>query len=340
MAISYHVDGAVGSDRYAAAVRLPRRLRQGSDRTTTDEADPVSSSAGAEPPTPAPVEVRTAPSFAAKLEEAKRSAARLRTEHGLREPVFEVNAKPEGRAFAESLGIRVPGLLAGPVLLDELALGELPDRFVLKPIEGASSRGVFLLHRIGLDRYVSLLDDREELDEAAVRARIAPLVEAGRIAAEMIVEELVHDGPPEAPRPPADWRFFCFYGEVGFVMARSVGFKRRAADMGFRFFGPDWSCLGPLRSDVRHDPDLEPPRHAEELLAVAARLSAAIPRPMVRIDLFDGADGSVFNEITPLPGGQLTFSGGYDERFGALWEAAETRLTAELIRSGSLALRV
>lgn len=47
----------------------------------------------------------------------------------------------------------------------------------------------------------------------------------------------------------------------------------------------------------------------------------------------------VFNEITPLPGGHLTFSGGYDERFGGWWEAAETRLTAELIRSGVLALR-
>lgn len=281
----------------------------------------------------------TLPSFRYKLGEQRRRSAALRSEFGPLEPVWAINSKIDGRVWAERCGVPVPVLLAEPTQIGELRFDGLPDHFVVKPVSGHSSRGVFLLHRCGPDSYRSLLDRNEEYSSAEVVARYAQWVDRGAIGDVVIVEQLLFDGPSEAPRPPIDFRFFCFYGEVGFVMARDGHGIRAGRSVRFRFFDDAWEDLGVVRTDVVNDSSIGVPRQAAAMVDVARRLSAAIPRPMVRIDLFDADDAVYFGEVTPLPGGSFTMAPGPDARFGAQWERAEWRLEQDAIAAGIRDLR-
>lgn len=274
------------------------------------------------------------PSFRYKLGEQRRRAQILREEHGLLEPVQEADAKLAGREFAARAGVRVPALIAGPVPIADLDLDALPDHFVLKPVGGHSSRGVFLMHRVAADRYESLLDQNEAFGRADLLHRYDQWLSKGSIPETVIVEQFVYDGPAERPVAPIDWRFFCFYGEVGFVMARNGNGYRAGSRVRFRFFDDRWDDLGVVRLDVRHDSEIAAPRQADAMMAAAQRLSASIPRPMVRIDLYDSDDGVYFGEVTPFPGGNFTMSEQYDRRFGEQWERAEARLERDAIVAG------
>lgn len=279
------------------------------------------------------------PSFRFKLGEQRRRAHQLLQDFDLLEPVQQADAKLDGREFAERLGVRVPDLLAGPAPITELDFAALPDHFVLKPTGGHSSRGVFLLHRVGLDAYVSLLDQREVFTSDELLARYGQWLERGTIPDRVIVEQLVHGGPPDHPVSPIDWRLFCFYGEVGFVMARDGHGYRAGSRVRFRFFDDEWNDLGVVRLDVRHDSEIEVPMQAAGMIETARRLSAAIPRGMVRIDLYDAPDAIYFGEVTPFPGGNFAMSDEHDRRFGAQWERAEARLERDAIVAGVRDLR-
>ena len=50
---------------------------------------------------------------------------------------------------------------------------------------------------------------------------------------------------------------------------------------------------------MSHDSEIDVPVQAAGMIATAHRLSAAIPRGMVRIDLYDAPDAIYFGEITP-----------------------------------------
>jgi TupA-like ATPgrasp len=274
------------------------------------------------------------PSFRYKLGEQRRISLELTDGLGVREPVWQVNPKLGGRAFAERLGVEVPRLLFGPVAIDDLDIEAIPDHFVIKPVAGHSSRGVFLLHRVGRDRYQSLLDRAETFSSRDLLDRYAQWLNKGLIPETVIVEQLIFDGSPANPIAPIDFRFFCFYGEVGFVMARDGHGTRAGSRVRFRFFDDHWEDLGVVRLDVTNDAAIAVPRQAESMVEVARRLSASIPRPMVRIDLFDSDNVAWFGEVTPFPGGSFTMATPYDRRFGAQWERAEARLERDAIESG------
>ena len=279
------------------------------------------------------------PSFQYKLFEQRRIVDQLMAQRGLKEPVNAANGKHGGRAFAERHGVAVPALLHDRIAVDELDFDALPDRFVAKPIQGAASRGVFPLHRVGPDRYRSLLDGDAVLSSAELLERYERWIADGKINRSVIVEQLIHEGPPEQPRLPIDWRFFCFYGEVGFVMARDQGGMRDGSRFTFRFFDGGWTDLGVVRQDIAYDFDMALPRRADEMIEISERLSAAIPRGFIRIDLFDGDDGVYFGEVTPFPGGKFDLPPEHDQRFGEQWERALARLEAEAIDSGLRSLR-
>lgn len=279
------------------------------------------------------------PSFRYKLGEQRRISHELSDALGTNQPVWQVNPKLDGREWAAQLGIRVPELLAGPTPIGDLDVDALPDHFVIKPVTGHSSRGVFLLHRTGPDQYRSLLDRSECYSRSELVARYAQWLDKGSIPESVIVERLLFDGTPDDPRPPIDFRFFCFYGEVGFVMARDGHGTRAGSRVRFRFFDDAWEDLGQVRLDVKNDPSISVPRQAEAMIDTARLLSAAIPRPMVRIDLFDADDAVYFGEVTPFPGGNFAMAAEPDRRFGEQWERAEARLERDAIEAGIRAVR-
>ena len=73
---------------------------------------------------------------------------------------------------------------------------------------------------------------------------------------------------------------------------------------------------------------------AGEIEVAVIPLSAAVPLPFVRVDLYGTTKGIVMGEITLLPGGNQHYIPVQDARLGKMWEEAEMRLQIDLARNG------
>lgn len=275
----------------------------------------------------------TTPSFGYKAEEAKRLRG-VERELGFVHPVWTINDKDAARGWAARMGLRQPALVGEWPRAGAVPWGDLPSSVVVKPVRGAASRGVHLLRRqgsgwrdLGRQRDVSTEAVVGDLDAAAA---------ARRISAAVVAEELVLDARHPA-EPPVDWKIVTFFGRIGLVQAK-VGDRDRAgrATARWRFFDEDWRDLGAASARRVLDPTIERALHADEVLAMARRVSAAVPWPMLRVDLFDGRDGVVFGEVTPEPGGVQRLRRDLDLQLGSMWEEAEARLRVRAARAGAL----
>ena len=82
--------------------------------------------------------------------------------------------------------------------------------------------------------------------------------------------------------------------------------------------------------------EAEPPEGAEALLAVARRVSTAVPSAFCRVDLYDTPAGPVLGEITFYPGtffykNRKLMAPEEAVRLGAMWGVAEKRLAGSLL---------
>ena len=64
--------------------------------------------------------------------------------------------------------------------------------------------------------------------------------------------------------------------------------------------------------------------------------SSAVPRGLLRVDLFEDEDGPVLGEVTPEPGGLVIVRSDVDRMLGQQWEDAEARLRVRFARAGQL----
>ena len=120
----------------------------------------------------------------------------------------------------------------------------------------------------------------------------------------IVVEEVLGGVPYEV----IDYKFVCIFGKPVLVsFGIGVGATRRR---GF-FMLPEWrGLLFDLPVDIRrsyvHDRfevDTPRPESLDDMLAIAAELSA--PFPVVRIDLYSLPDGIYLGEFTLTPGGGI-----------------------------------
>ncbi len=250
---------------------------------------------------------------------------------GARDPVFDVNSKVDAAAWADRMGVRRAAVYAEVTDVADLPWQTLPSRFVLKPVRGAASRGVLLLQR--RDGVLQELRTEHALTEGDITTQLRALAESGQVSRELVVEELVED-PRRPGRGPIDWKFTTFFGRVGLAEAK-ISSAGGAVWCGFDEY---WRTVGRRYAGNRLniDESIPPPVHADELMDLAKRISASIPRPFVRVDLYDSAEGPVFGEITPEPGGPPHFRRDIDHRLGELWEEAEGRLLARAAHDGSI----
>lgn len=279
-------------------------------------------------------EVGPEPSFYALYPSIMRQRAWLLRDHGLRHPIWEADLKMAGRSLATSLGIRVPKLLSGPAPPDRLEEPDA-DRFVVKPNQGWSGKGVYALIRDG-DGLWSVLDnaainwDEVRGELAAKQKELAALARArgSPWSHEAHVEELVPSDQPDRVLA-FDWKCYCIGGRVEVVVQKDAGDRRGWSATRLKVWSSELADLGPVlenRQD-RYDPSLPPPAHPQDLREAAERLAQALPGPFVRVDLYDGPEGVVFGEITPQPGIVHRFTPDIDRRLG---EALERALAADL----------
>ena len=276
------------------------------------------------------------PSFTYKRLELNRQLPLMHA-LGVRDPVFEVNAKDDAYPWARSLGVRVPERLALCDRVADVPWDTLPDRFVLKPNKGKSSTGVFLLERLS-DGWLNRGSGRP-LSTAELVREYEQLVATGTVSEGLTIEELVSD--PRFPGlPPIDYKVYSFYGTVGIIKVKAHSITEAGRVSRWRQFDAEWRDIGNAFHHYVTDASIPPPVHRDEVLQMARTVSAAIPRAFVRVDVFDTADGPVFGEVTPMPGDETIVTPKIDRMLGELWEDAEARLRVEIIRTGLLHPRV
>lgn len=274
------------------------------------------------------------PSYLDKLEAARRTS-RIAGELGTREPVWDINDKLAAYHWVDQLGVRRPAVHGEFPDIGAVDWSSLPPRCVIKPVSGAGSLGVQLLERRG-SAWQELRTARA-VTPAQVCAAVRRLAEEKKVSERVIVEELVSD-PQHPGAAPVDWKFYTFFGHVSIVQARahapgSDGQRRvdvKIFDSSWRDLGSD-SYLGSA-----YDDSVPPPRDGAALRSMAARISAAVPRAFLRVDLYEDEEGPVFGEITPYPGGGQRFRRDIDRMLGSCWEEAEARLLVRGARAGVL----
>lgn len=273
------------------------------------------------------------PSFNYKALEAARIREQLRA-YGVKDPAFYVDSKDDAHAWLTRLGERTPQLLGSYEGADLIPWDDLPDRCVVKPARGTSSTGVYLLVR--RPQGWREITAGRDLTQVELVVELSALYAQGELAGPVLVEELVDD-PRTPDGGPIDYKVHTFFGRVGLIECK----LRLPGDDGepvswFCIYDETWRELGNLFIDSHYAAAIPPPRAPHRLLDVARRVSAAIPRPYLRVDLMEDSSGPAVCEITPEPGGSVLVDHRTDRRLGLLWEDAEVRLRVRAVGTGLL----
>lgn len=240
---------------------------------------------------------------------------------GIEDALYPELTKLQSRAQAIECGIDVPQLYAGPVDVEELDLASYGSDFVIKPDWGASSVGVLVLKRTGADKYVDAISG-EVFDERKVREFYKETLAAGRRgrADQLVVEQSLAAGSYR----PTEWKVFAFHGRVGLVQQMDRNGKKTA----IKIYDAQGKDVGRIRRDHIFDPTLPKSIYFDQLVEAAEAISASIPTGFVRVDFFEVPEGIILGELSLIPGGDLFFKDGWDQRLGKMWDKANIEILA------------
>ena len=240
------------------------------------------------------------------------------TEKLLARLLFDRN--PRLTLFADKIAVRdfvaarvgadclttVYGVISDAAQIDDL---NLPHQFVMKPT-----------HLTGA---IKLVRSHETVDAVELRSLATSWltrnhgVDAGEwayrdVAPGVMFEELLDVGG----RPPADFKFHCFDGEIAWVSV----FSGRFQTLSCALYDADFRPLPVRLTDYPLTRDLEPrPANFSQMVDVARKLSEGVD--YVRVDLYSVGRRVVFGELTNYPGaGLLRFDPpSWDTTFGRYW---------------------
>lgn len=252
--------------------------------------------------------------------------------NGLREPILDLYAKTAARRFAELHGIQVPAVLGTWPTPDDIVWDELPERFVIKSSRGGGGINVFPLERRGEQFYDHIV--QQPVTAEAVTARFWKKHQKDSVyfAEEFLVGR-------EGTTMPDDIKVFCFYGEPAYIEVRTEDWSRlRDGRQRVRTFLPDGTELFSVRALIPYGEDVTRPADFEGVIEASRTLSAAIRRPIQRLDFYETDHGIVFGEVTQNPGRPPALVPEWDRRLGDTYEDAAARLFADLSAEGHLSV--
>ena len=277
------------------------------------------------------------PSFVTELFAARRIRQRLSDQGLMDHPRREIPKKLQNFALAATHGVQPPTIHAIWRTAEEIDLSQLPETFVIKSNGGAGSRGVYPLRRVPgeTDLYEVADESRRRITGAEV---VTHLTTDKMLTGPWFAEELLVPDVGDSALP-SDVKIYAFYGQIGYGFARQAPLHRGSAGwhtrLGFRYFdenGEDIEMRGGESERSRLDIPVSP--HLPQMLEAAKVLSAAVPLPFVRVDLYGTTKGIVMGELTLVPGGDQYYVTHQDVRMGKMWEEAEMRLQIDLARNG------
>jgi hypothetical protein len=271
------------------------------------------------------------PSHMHGLHENIRRMALLRR-LGVKHPWWALNPKYASYRFVAQHGISHPEVFGRFSSIDDVEEEKLGSRFLVKPHNGSTNRGIFGLDLQASGQYLDRLSGRllswqEVADEYRLLAR------RNKVTSGLIIEELL-EKPDGSGAIPDDWKVYCFYDKAALVMQRDLRQSSNAADWRFKFWSRGWVDLRAIKFEDRIDAELPSPVHGEAIIEQAERLGSLLRLPFVRLDFYDTDRGAVFGEVTLNPGGPEMFGAGYDQYLGRHREFAAARLLAEDVEAG------
>ncbi len=241
--------------------------------------------------------------------------------------------KLKSYAFAQSHGVAIPQVFDVWDRLENIAWDDLPEDVVIKSNGGAGGRGVVPMRRDG-DRW-KIVTTEDALTPAQIIEPLRVHQDRQRVWGPYFAEELLRGAVYDSL--PVDVKVYAFYGEVGLVLLRSVA--ARGAGKRFRAFLPDGTDCGRSSTQDVYDPTIPMPTNFTAVIRAAESLSLNVPRPFVRVDLYDLGERVVFGELTPRPGGSEDYGPELDAHLGHLWERAQTRVLDDVLSGAGLGLR-
>lgn len=210
-------------------------------------------------------------------------------------------------------GFAAPETIAGPFPIQELSIHlQGLEHGVIKPVHATNAWGVFPFERTGDFSFKNLFDGTEIRLGALLEQLHAPM-QKYMFPNKWQIEELV-----TAPTGgvPDDFKVYAFGGNVALILQvrRTDGGNR------YKFYDSEWTPVATGKYVETTDMDLQPPADPTAIVAYAQKVSAALPLPFVRVDLFETTRGPVIGELTPEPGAYHLFNEDADQYLGIFHE--------------------
>ena len=203
-------------------------------------------------------------------------------------------SKLSTRSWLAKRGVRLPELYWEGTSIPPSVMHKLPPRFVLKPSNSHSCKGVILF-----DGGLNLLT-REPVSLAELPDIVARLQDLHRLPPQThwIIEELIADADDRCP-VPRDFKVFCAGGHafLNFVIDRNAPYAMWTNSWNTR----DWRRIEDrMNVFLEYGPTHARPGQLETLLETSDALARELG-VFVRIDWYVSAQGPVFGEFSPFP---------------------------------------
>lgn len=221
-------------------------------------------------------------------------------------------------SFVKSKNIKTPEVEVDNFTIDSLPIKE---GIVIKPVDGAGARGVYLVHAKNdvydvknsktISNYDNLLEQmKKDLQSGAVNED------------KWLIEELIYEN--KAKKTPArDIKFYSFYGKVGLILE-----IKRDPEVRQCWWTPDGERIdtGKYEESLFNGSGV-----TKDEIEMVEKLSGEIPAPFLRIDFLRGEETLIFGEFTPKPGNYEEFNQSTDQLLGDYFLDAEARLVNDLL---------
>ncbi|WP_232225533.1 ATP-grasp fold amidoligase family protein [Oceanobacillus manasiensis] len=233
-------------------------------------------------------------------------------------PEWLLDDKQLAYQFMDALQVRRPWTSN-----ETYRIESLPQQhgMVVKPADGAGSRGVYLIHHINDIIDVKRAEKLTKWDD--LLDRMQEDVMMGWVSQnEWFTEELILENTEEN-RIASDIKFYCFYGKIGLVLEIV-----RYPETKYCWWAPNGERIRTGKYDENPFAGIGV---SEEEVQMAVEISKQIPAPFIRIDFLRSEHGLVFGEFTPKPGNYDEFDKETDMFLGDLFLQAQGRLDEDLL---------
>ncbi|RAU19187.1 hypothetical protein DN062_02655 [Nitrincola tibetensis] len=240
------------------------------------------------------------------------------------QPEWKLNNKRYAYDFIDKLGVKRPKTYAYNQPINKI----VPiNGSVLKPENGSSSHGVFIFDELGGVFEVRTGEVFSSAQNALDKA--TDLMKSGIIKKDSwLLEEFIGDFDEGVLVPPVDLKFYCFYGEVGFVLEVERANETRYCE---------WMPDGSLASTGRYkDRSFIGGGFSTRHLETARHISKEILTPFMRIDFIKSRKDFAFGEFTPRPGQFSSFNQEFDRYLGECYLSAEARLFSHFYKNSKV----